>query len=144
MKYTQFDTSHIEDAISLWQSHDGIGLSGSDSSDQLAAFLERNPGFSFIALNDDSLIGTILCGHDGRRGYIYHLAVADAFRRQGIARTLLDRSLFQLRQNNILKCHAFVFKSNPYAELFWGQNGWQRRDDLIAYSSELVDESARN
>jgi len=132
-----FTTDHIEEALALWRATDNIGLSTADEPQRLAAFLQRNPGLSFVALDYGRIVGACLCGHDGRRGYVHHLAVSPSHRRTGLASKLLDRCLAALRAERILKCHAFVFRSNPYGELFWRREGWERRDDLFVYSRDI-------
>lgn len=107
----------------------------SDAVADLETFLRENGRYSFIVENDEILLGTILAGHDTRRGYIYHLATDGSSRREGIASALLDSALASLKSDGIRKCHAFVFKSNPYADLFWTKLGWERRDDLHVFSS---------
>lgn len=130
----QFSREDIPQAIELWSHSRYVGLGDSDSPQKLTQFLERNPGFSFVAIDHDQLVATILCGHDGRRGYIHHLAVATSHRRAGLGRMLLQRSLNRLKEASILKCHAFVFQDNPFGELFWHSIGWKRRGDLEVYS----------
>ena len=81
-------TSDYEQAVQLWQSLPGIGLSSADEKDNICDFLLKNPGTCFVALNEGNLIGTILGGSDGRRGYIHHLAVQQSEQNKGIARNL--------------------------------------------------------
>ena len=73
-----------DEVLALWQRCPGVGLSGADEHAQIAHYLLRNPGMSFVAIADGRIVGAILGGHDGRRGYIHHLAVDTAFRRRGI------------------------------------------------------------
>lgn len=120
----------------LWKSFPGIGLSSADSQEAIDGFLRRNPSLSFGAEYCGELIGTLLCGHDSRRGYLYHLAVAPNHRRQKIASTLIKLALCALKKQNIGKCHVFVFEDNKEALLFW-DNGWKKRNDLIIYSQDL-------
>lgn len=129
-----FTEEHIPAAIALWEATDHIGLSSADEPKAITRYLKRNPGFSFVALASDQVIGAVLCGHDGRRGFIHHLAVTDSHRQVGLGRRLLDRCLDKLHTAEIYKCHAFVFQDNPYTELFWAPVGWQRRDELLIYS----------
>jgi ribosomal protein S18 acetylase RimI-like enzyme len=112
-------------------------LSDADQPGRLREFLARNPGLSRMAVHGEILIGTILCGSDGRRGYIHHLAVAADSRRKGVGRALLDAALSALRRTGIGKCHVFVFQSNPFGDWFWARSGWQRRDDLYVFSRNL-------
>ncbi|MQK65990.1 GNAT family N-acetyltransferase, partial [Escherichia coli] len=88
----------------------GVGLSDADSFENVARFLERNPGLSFVATDAERVVATILCGHDGRRGLIHHLLVAPTHRRQGLGRALLSRALAALGQAQIQKCHLLVFR----------------------------------
>ena len=133
----EFASEDIDAALRLWRRTEGVGLSDADQPDPLRGFLARNPGLSRVAVCADALIGTILCGTDGRRGYIHHLAVAAQSRRNGVGRALLDDTLSALRRIGIGKCHAFVFQANPFGELFWERSGWERRDDLHLYSRTL-------
>jgi putative acetyltransferase len=133
----EFAVGDTDAALRLWRQTEGIGLSEADRPDRLREFLSRNSGLSRIAVSGENLIGTILCGTDGRRGYIHHLAVAAESRRNGVGRALLKATLSALQQIGIRKCHAFVFQSNPFGELFWEQSGWQRRGDLHVYSKKL-------
>jgi len=126
--------------FALWQVAEGMGLSNADSRENIASFLERNPGLSFVAYDGDRLVGTILCGHDGRRGYLYHLAVSVSHRHQGIGRDLATRSLSALRQGNIDKCHIFVYKENQGAIAFWDCIGWIERIELIIMSKMTSDD----
>ena len=132
-----FTTDHIESALELWSATEHIGLSSADEPQAVASFLRRNPGFSFVASDSGQLVGAALCGHDGRRGYIHHLAVRASHRRSHLGVELLDRCLAKLEQEGLMKCHAFVFHNNPFAELFWEPRGWERRDDLLVYSKRL-------
>jgi ribosomal protein S18 acetylase RimI-like enzyme len=132
-----FLAGDIDAALRLWRQTEGIGLSDADRPEPIREFLSRNPGLSHVAISGDKLIGTILCGTDGRRGYIHHLAVAAESRRNGVGRRLLEAALSALQRIDIRKCHAFVFQSNPFGELFWERSGWQRRDDLQVYSKML-------
>jgi len=136
-----FTEEHIPGALELWGETEHIGLSSADEPNALTAFLARNPGLSFVATDVGAIVGTVLCGHDGRRGYVHHLAVASSERRNHLGRSLLDHSLEALRRAGITKCHAFVFHANPYAEHFWQPEGWMRRNDLLVYSKYVADES---
>ncbi len=130
----------IEDydpVYALWESTPGIGLSNADSKEGIRTFLLRNPGFSYIALDVDKIVGAALCGHDGRRGYIHHLAVHTDHREQGIGRSLVNRCLFALLKLGISKCHLFVFGENQGAIDFWKKVGWTQRIELMMMSQYL-------
>ncbi len=133
-------TIHDYDAvIALWQSTDGVGLSDADSREAIGRYLARNPGLSFTAWDGDLLVGAVLCGHDGRRGYVYHLAVRPSHRRQGIGKALAARCLDALAAEGIDKCHLFVFAVNADAIVFWQRVGWEQRVDLVVMSRYTVD-----
>jgi ribosomal protein S18 acetylase RimI-like enzyme len=118
----------------LWEASEGIQVSDIDSSASIARFLERNAGLSFVAHENDQLVGAVLCGHDGRRGYIDHLAVHSAFRRRGIARSLVSRCLFHLMRNGIRRWNLFVLEDNHDARSFWTHLGWAERVELVTMS----------
>ena len=122
--------------FALWSESEGVGLSASDSPDYIDTFLSRNPGLSLIALDDGHLTGAVLCGHDGRRGYIHHLAVERRERRKGIGRLLVQECLGRLKAHGIPKCHLFVFNNNSEAEVFWREIGWTQRQELSVMSFE--------
>ncbi len=126
-----------EAVYALWKSTEGIGLSNADSKEGIKTFLERNPGLSYVALDGDQLVGAVLCGHDGRRGYIHHLAVAKTHRKRGIGRSLVNRCVFALMQMGIAKCHLFIFEDNQNAIEFWKKIGWSQRVELMMMSQYL-------
>ncbi len=121
-------------AMALWQRTEGMGLRPADAPEHIARYLARNPGLSFVAMDGDHLVGTVLCGHDGRRGYLQHLAVEQAYRGQGIGRALVERVLHALRDAGIRKCHLFVIKENQAAIEFWRHIGWELRQDIVTMS----------
>jgi ribosomal protein S18 acetylase RimI-like enzyme len=128
---------HYDIVKKIWEESEGIGLSSADNKTSIERFLDRNSGLSFIAAIDDTIAGAILCGEDGRRGYIHHLAVAQKFRQKGIGTALVNRCLIALWERGIWKCHLFVFKTNT-ALSFWQKAGWRERVDLIMLSRDLV------
>ncbi len=126
-----------EEVFALWQASEGVGLSDADSKESFARFLERNPGLSFVARKGDLLVGAVLCDHDGRRGYIHHLAVTEFHRREGVGRTLVERCFSALKSVGIQKCHIFVFAENHNAIGFWKNIGWRERVELTMMSHEI-------
>jgi N-acetylglutamate synthase len=124
--------------INLWRDSEGVGLNESDTRPQIEAYLARNPGMSFVAHANGRLVGAVLCGHDGRRGYLHHLAVNQDFRRQGIGRALVDAALTSLKQIDILKCNIFLYADNKQGGLFWTHNGWRDRADLRLLQKPLT------
>lgn len=127
----------------LWSRTPGMGLSDSDSENGIRRFLERNPGLSFVAEDEAGGVqGTVLAGHDGRRGFLYHLAVGPAFRGQGLGGRLVRSALEALRSQNIVKCHIMVLDHNELGQAFWSGQGWLRRDNILLYSQDLADDGA--
>jgi putative acetyltransferase len=120
----------IPRALALWRSSDGVGMSDSDTPEELTAFLVRNPGLSLVAVSGRELAGAVLVGHDGRRGFLYHLAVRADAQRQGVARQLVEHALAGLSAAGILKCHIMVLGTNQQGGRFWSHMGWTLRDDL--------------
>jgi len=125
------------DVLDLWQTSEGVGLSDSDSRENIQQYLDRNSGMSFVALMDDKVVGAILAGHDGRRGYIYHLAVNPDFRRQGIGRNLVERCIKIMAESGIKKCHLFIFNENTEGMAFWESIGWSPRSDIGVISKNI-------
>jgi ribosomal protein S18 acetylase RimI-like enzyme len=118
----------------LWLESKELDLADSDSPEGLARFLTRNPGLSFVARDGDDIVGAVLCGHDGRRGYIDQLMVREDHRRQGIGRSLVSRCIYNLMRNGIRKWHLFVYEDNPGAIAFWEKLGWSERVELVTMS----------
>ena len=127
-----------DDVIQIWEESEGVGLSDADSKEGIKRFLKRNPGLSFVALDEAKIIGAALCGHDGRRGYIHHLAVNEEDRRQGLGRSLVGRCMYALMRIGIAKCHLFVFGENQEAIDFWNKVGWSERVELMLMSQQVV------
>lgn len=120
-----FTVTDYEAAHALWSAIEGIGLNESDTLEAVSAFLARNPGFSAVAVNSDrAIIGTILCGHNGRAGAIYHLAVAKPHRNQGLAKRLITFAFAKLHEAKIPRCNIFVYNNNHGGNDFWLKNGW--------------------
>ena len=125
MEITEMSIEDYDEVLSLWQSVEGMGLHGdSDSKEGVGKYLRRNPGLSFVARDGDRLIGAVLCGHDGRRGYLHHLAVDQAYRRKGVGRGLAEKVIEKLNAVGIGRCHIFVFAENIEAHGFWQRIGW--------------------
>ncbi|MGQ0720785.1 MAG: GNAT family N-acetyltransferase [Candidatus Eiseniibacteriota bacterium] len=118
----------------LWASTEGLGVGPGDTPESLGRFVERNPGLSLVAVDAGRIVAAVLCGHDGRRGTIYRLAVAATHRRGGVATALVTRCLSGLRAQGIVKCHAFVLTDNDDAGRFWAAVGARARTDLVMHS----------
>jgi N-acetylglutamate synthase len=122
--------SDLEAVLGLWSDIEGIGINKSDTPDQLKLYLNRNPGLSLVVRNNERLVGAVLCGHDGRRGYLNHLAVIPEYRKRGLGRQIIAKCLASLREIGILKCNIFLYADNELGERFWTSCGWSKRSDL--------------
>lgn len=133
----QYRVMHPDDytrLAALWRDCDGLGLRDSDSPEGIARYLARNPGLSFVAERDGRIVGTLMAGHDGRRGYLLHLAVADAERRRGIGSRLVELGLAALAGEGIEKAHVHVIDDNLGARDFWRARGFHRRAEIELFS----------
>lgn len=109
----------------LWSRTEGMGLGESDTAAAITAFLARNPGLSAVAVDAaGALVGAVLCGHDGRRGYLHHLAVDGASRGRGLGRRLVERCLAALEREGIAKCNIFVYRDHGSGIEFWRHHGF--------------------
>ena len=116
----------------LWASLPGIGLHAhEDSREGMAYYLRRNPETCFVAEEDGALIGAVLCGNDGRRGYINHLAVAQEHQGKGLGRALVNKCLTAMREEGISMCSFVVFKDNEAGNAFWDAIGSTQHDTLL-------------
>ncbi len=129
--------NHYDDVIIFWKNSEHVGLSSADEKENIASYLSRNPRLSFVAKDKDLLVGAVLCGHDGRLGYIYHLAVLKSHRRKGIAKALVQKCITSLRNEGIQKSFLFIFHNNTDGMLFWEKIGWIPRSDIKLMSKEI-------
>lgn len=136
LRLRAFEAADHGPALALWRRTPGVGLSAADEAAPIAAYLARNPGTSFVAEVDGRLVGTVLCGHDGRRGLIHHLVTDPGCRRQGVARALVRAALDALRDAGIGKCHLMVFGHNGEGRRFWQAVGAVERTELGLFSMD--------
>ncbi|OAL59370.1 GCN5 family acetyltransferase [Halomonas sp. ALS9] len=134
MHYRTMTIKDYEAAIALWGESEGVRLRDADSREGIEKYLLRNPGLSFVAEAEGKLVGTIMAGHDGKRGYVQHLSVADSHRRMGIATELVNLCLEALKSEDILKSHLMILPENKAAQKFWASQGWAYRSDILLYS----------
>lgn len=130
----------IEDyaqVVQLWSSSEGVGLSEADTHENINRFLTRNAGLSFVAKDDKQIVGAILCGHDGRRGFFYHLAVSPVYRNHGIGSSLVANCTAKLKGEGINKGHLFVFANNQQGMDFWSHIGFHKRTDIHIFSKNI-------
>ena len=126
----------------LWESIKGFGIrSIDDSRTGVERFLLRNPHTSVVALDEDKIVGSILCGHDGRQACFYHVCVDENYRRQGIGRRMSQISVEALKADHVNRVYLIAYKRNEGGNAFWNSIGWQCRDDRNYYELYLNDEN---
>lgn len=107
-------------------------------NDSISAFLERNPTTNFVAVDNSEIIGTILCGHDGRRGYIYHTVVKKQYRNQKIGTRLIEAAISGLQKEGITRVCLNIMETNEHGKVFWQRRGWEKKDFLGFYSKKEI------
>jgi ribosomal protein S18 acetylase RimI-like enzyme len=132
--YRTMTLDDYDAAVRLWTSAEGVRIRDADSREGIGKYLSRNPGLSFVAEDSGQLVGTIMAGHDGKRGYIQHLSVAESQRRRGIGSTLVKLCIDALKQEGILKSHLMILVENEVGKQFWSSLGWVSRTDIGLYS----------
>lgn len=137
MKIAEMTIDHYPAVLELMQQTPGVTVRSADTRAATARYLERNPGLSFVAIDNnhnDQVVGCAMAGHDGRRGYLQHVVVLPAYRRRGIGSELVERCLSKLESIGIFKTHIDVFVDNDLANTYWVRRGWVKRDDIDRYS----------
>nr|MBQ8251907.1 GNAT family N-acetyltransferase [Lachnospiraceae bacterium] len=131
-----------EQVYALWKSIKGFAIrSIDDSKEGVERFLERNPGISVVAQEDDRIVGAILCGHDGRRGCLYHVCVNPDYRLKGIGKEMVVYCMNALHREGINKVSLIAFTANDIGNAFWKEIGWTKREDLNYYDFTLNSEN---
>lgn len=127
-----------DEIFKLWMKIKGFGIrSVDDSREGIARFLRRNPTTSMVAEKDGKIVGSILCGHDGRRGCFYHVCVDPEYRMRGIGRSMVVKAMEALREEEINKVCLIAFTENDIGNAFWNEIGWTKRLDLNYYDFTL-------
>ena len=135
----RMETSDYDQLYALWLSCKGMGLNDVDDSRAgIERYLMRNPDTSFVAQEDGRIIGAIMAGHDGRRGYIYHTAVSPEYRHRGVGSALVNAALCALESAGITKVALVVFSRNEDGNAFWEKQGFTLRGDLAYRNRALV------
>lgn len=138
MKIRKMKIEDYEQVYALWMSTPNMGLNDRDDSKEgINKYLLRNPNTCFVAEKEGQIIGVILSGHDGRRGFINHLAVAEKKQRKGIGSLLLNAAMEALKAEGINKAALVVFKRNEKGNAFWEKQGFTQREDLT-YRNQLI------
>ena len=125
-----------EEVYAMWQITTKRALSKADSKEGIPKYLARNPGMSQVAVIDGKIVGTVLAGHDGRRGFIHHMAVMPRYRRHGIGHKLAQTAIDKIQAEGIDKTHIFCYQNNETGQSFWKNFGFKRRNDVFVYSYE--------
>lgn len=140
MNIRKMSIEDYEDVYALWTSCSGMGLNNlDDSKEGIDKYLKRNPTTSFVAEDDGKIVGVIMAGHDGRRGYIHHTAVLPSYRNRGIAKRLVDAAVNALDEEGINKIGLVAFAKNEIGNGFWKKMGFSVRDDLVYRNKNIHD-----
>ena len=133
MKIENFSSQFYEDVVDLWKKT-GISVTSSDSKDELKIMLNKNPDLCLIAKIDEEVIGVVMGGFDGRRGYVHHLAVDPEYQKKGYGKLLMDELIDRFQKKRIHKIHLFIEKRNEGVIAFYNKLGWEIRKDLVMMS----------
>lgn len=143
MKIEKMTINDYDKVYALWLSCKGIGLNSLDDTRVgIDRFINRNPDTCFVAMDNKRIVGAILVGNDGRRGYIYHTAVEPEYQRKGIGKALVDKSMEALNEIGINKVALVAFKQNETGNKFWNKMGFETRGDLI-YRNKSINKCTR-
>jgi ribosomal protein S18 acetylase RimI-like enzyme len=133
----EFVSADYDQAVKLWELVEGVEIAEGDSRSEVTSYLSRNPGLSRVAEENGTMAGAVLCGHDGRRGYIYHLAVAPTHHGKGIGKRLVQECVTRLREAGVTRALIFVAPDNPGGHAFWVRNGWEEVEGAILMGIDL-------
>jgi ribosomal protein S18 acetylase RimI-like enzyme len=137
IKTREFSISDYDGALELWQRAEGLEIAEGDDRASVADFLVRNPGLSRAATDGSAIVGVALCGHDGRRGYIYHLAVDPVYQGGGLGKRLLDECLAGLRRAGLKRALILVASDNARGRKFWRRCGWEEVPGPVVMGIDL-------
>jgi ribosomal protein S18 acetylase RimI-like enzyme len=133
----EFAIEDYEAAVELWKRVEGLDIAEGDDRESIRRFLKQNRGLSRVAADGLTMVGAALCGHDGRRGYIYHLAVDPTYQGRGLGKRLVNECLEGLRGLGLQRANIMVAKDNPRGREFWSKCGWQELDGAIGMGIDL-------
>ncbi len=141
MRMSDYDEVHA-----LWKRTEHVGVSASDSREDIRRYLRRNPGLSLVARDGGKpatrragkLVGAIMCGHDGRRGFLNHLAIDADAQGRGLGKALVEKCLANLAKLRIRRCYIFVFTKNVGGRRFWKRIGWRSHTSFTFMSKDLI------
>lgn len=133
----EFSISDYDAAVQIWQRVEGVEIAEGDDRKGIAEFLARNPGLSRVAIDGPAIVGVALCGHDGRRGHIYHLAVDPAYQGRGLGKRLLDECLDGLHRVGVQRAIILVADDNQRGAGFWKYRGWEELPGAVPMGIDL-------
>ena len=133
MKIENFQMQHYTEVLELWKKA-GIGVGSSDTKEEIAAILERNPELFIIGKEQEKIIAVVIGAFDGRRGYVHHLAVDPKYHKKGYGKSILDELIERFRKMGVHKIHLFIQKQNKDVIDFYSKQGWEIRNDIIMMS----------
>jgi N-acetylglutamate synthase len=137
IKTRDFSIADYDAALELWQRVEGLEIAEGDDRESIAHFVTRNPGLSRVAMEETAIVGVALCGHDGRRGYIYHLAVDPAYQAHGLGKRLMNECLDGLRRAGLKRALILVANDNPRGRKFWRRYAWEEVPGAIIMGIDL-------
>ena len=123
-----------DEVYAMWLITSRRALSSADERGQIERYLKRNEGLSQVAVVDGKIVGTVLAGHDGRRGFIHHMAVLPEYRRRHIGHALAEKAIAKIKSEGIEKTHIFCYQDNETGQKFWRDFGFIKRDDIFDFS----------
>src|SRR4029077_9353149 len=128
MEIREFRIEDYDAAVELWKRVEGLDVAEGDDRENIKRFLKQNAGLSRVATDGSTIVGAVLCGHDGRRGYIYHLAVDPKYQGRGVGKRLVTECLEGLRRTGLERATIMVADDNPRGREFWKRCGWEEID----------------
>ena len=131
MTIQKMTLKHYDAAVKLWKQCEGVHLGKADEREAIARYLRRNAGLSLVAMDEGHLVGPVLCGHDGRRGILHHLAVAKNGRRKGVGKMLVTQACEGLKACGLDRCWILILANNGSARQFWKALGWQESLQVV-------------
>jgi N-acetylglutamate synthase len=144
VRIREFHINDYDAAVRLWRRVEGVEIAEGDSREDLARYLLRNPGLSRVAEDGANMVGVALCGHDGRRGLIYHLAVEPAYQQQGLGRGLVEECLDALRPLGLERVLILVAADNALGRSFWRRSGWEDIPGAVVMGIDLAGSDERD
>jgi N-acetylglutamate synthase len=135
----EFSINDYDAAVELWKRVEGLEIAEGDDKESVARFLTRNPGLSRVAIDGSVMVGVSLCGHDGRRGHIYHLAVDPRYQGAGLGKRLVEECFSALRDAGVTRAIILVAKDNPCGREFWLRCGWEELPGAMAMGKDVQD-----